>query len=254
LKSARRSDPRSEYVYYAEKKRLASDDRTDVSFSCSDSRGGESVSFPGLPDGGFNSRSLLVSEDHNKPASALAQSVAEPGVDAGELQQQLKRLRSECDRYVTEKSGLQRAADALARERDDLRQRIAGVANERDRLLAEAAAIKNALSEAASRCEAATKDAAQLRQELAAYLSQDSLAVLWALVVKETKAGLGFLRSKIPEGHPGQKWFDLTVEVVTQIGCFAAQASVAFVKWATPRVKELAAKFKSEAEARFAKK
>ncbi|MFY9655222.1 MAG: hypothetical protein WAK01_01345, partial [Methylocystis sp.] len=84
--------------------------------------------------------------------------------------------------------------------------------------------------------------------------SANSLEVIWSVARKETNAGVAFLRSKIPEGHPTLKWYDLAVEWTYALGSFAVESSVAFVKWATPVAKELSAKGLAEAERLLAKK
>lgn len=193
-------------------------------------------------------------EAHADESKHVASQLFPPHVELAELQEKLKRAIAECDRHVAEKAEVLGIADQVSRERDELRQRLAGLSEERDRLYAEAVQLKEHLSQAAGKAEAAALEAANYAKELATKHSADSLQVIWGVVQKETKAGLAFLRSKIPEGHPAQKWFDVGVDTLTEIGCLAVQGSVAFVKWATPRVKELVAKLLSEAEQRLAKK
>jgi hypothetical protein len=212
------------------------------------------------------------------PAAAPAQHP-----EVAELQERLKRAIAECDRHVSEKADVLRMADTVSRERDDLRQRFSGLSEERDKLLSEAETIKQSfvderdrllaeaetvkknfsdaatraesmLREATGRADAAVHEAGRLAQQLASKETTDSLKVLWDVACKETTRGLAFLRSKIPKGHPGQKWFDVTVETVTTVGCLAVQAGAAFVKWATPRVQDLAGKAMVEAEKLLAKK
>jgi hypothetical protein len=181
------------------------------------------------------------------PAAALHAEIAA-------LQDKMQRALADLDRHVAEKAEILGIADAVSRERDQLRVQLAGLARERDHLLAEASKIKDHLGEAASRAEAAALEAARYAKDLADERSADSLQVIWGVVQKETKAGLAFLRSKIPEGHPAQKWLDVTVDLATEVGCIAAQSLSALLKWAIPQAKALFAKLMSEAEQRLAKK
>lgn len=195
-----------------------------------------------------------MSDAPENHAAEPEHAAAPPHPELAELQEKLKRAIAECDRHVAEKAEVLGIADAVSREREDLRQRLAGLSEERDRLFAEAAQLKEHLSHAAGKAEAAALEAANYAKELASKHSADSLQVIWGVAQKETKVGLAFLRSKIPEGHPGQKWFDVAVDTATEVGCLAVQGAVAFVKWATPRVKELVVKLLAEAEQRLAKK
>ena len=145
-------------------------------------------------------------------------------------------------------------ADAVSRERDELSQRLAGVSQERDRLLAEADLIRKSFEEAKQRAEGAVAEVSRLAHQLASNQSANSLEVLWGVVCKETEAGVAFLRSKIPAGHPGLKWFDLAIETTKKAGCLAIQLGSALVKWATPHVRTLYAQLMREVEQRLAKK
>jgi chromosome segregation ATPase len=177
------------------------------------------------------------------------------------LQAQLKSLTADRDRQAFEKSEIIERANSISRERDDFRQRLeaataerASLASERDRLVNEAAAASRALADATKRAEEAGAEVARLRGALEAGPNADPLLLLWEVVSQKTKAGVAFLRSKIPENHPALPWFDTIVETATRLGCLAVNASVAFAKWAVPQVKVLSAKLLSEVEARLAKK
>jgi hypothetical protein len=184
----------------------------------------------------------------------LKRAVADAERHAADLQEKLKRAAADADRHAAEKSEVLRMADAASRERDELAQRVGLLGEERDRLSAEAETLRNALNRATGRIEEALREAGRLGQELASHRSADSLEVIWAVVRKETNAGVAFVRSKIPEGHPGLKWFDLGVEWTHALGTFAVESSVAFVKWATPVAKDLSAKGLAEVERLLAKK
>ncbi len=174
------------------------------------------------------------------------------------MQEQLKSVAAERDRHAFEKSEIVAKANAISRERDELRQRLAAAATERDRLASEAADAARALAEAGRRAEESAKEILGLRHIIEASPSAEPAEVLWALVTERTKAGLAFLRGKIPENHPALGWFDKTVEIATQLGCLAVKASVALAQWIRdtgwPLAKQLAAKLMSEVEARLAKK
>ncbi len=194
-------------------------------------------------------------EDHEDPSnSPVATAAAAANALIADLQEKLKRAMADADRHAADKAEVLRMADAASRERDELAHSVGLLGQERDRLSAEAEALKKALGEAAGRAEAALAEAGRLAQELARQNPTDSLEVLWGVACKETKAGVAFLRSKIPEGHPGLKWFDLSVEWLHAIGSFTVESSVAFVKWATPVAKELWAKALVELEKLLAKK
>jgi len=195
-----------------------------------------------------------IKDPINSPAPAPAPSAAAANALVADLQEKLKRAAAEADRHVAEKAEVLRMADRASRERDELGQRVGLLEQERDRLAAEAETLRNALNRETGRIEEALREAARLGQELASHRSANSLEVIWGVVRKETKAGVAFLRSKIPEGHPAQKWFDLAVEWSLALGCFAVESSVAFVEWATPVVKELSAKGLAEVERLLAKK
>jgi len=174
------------------------------------------------------------------------------------LQEQLKSVAAERDRHAFEKSEIVAKANAISRERDELRQRLAAAATERDRLASEAADAARALAEAGRRAEESAKEILGLRHIIETSPSAEPAEILWALVTERTKAGLAFLRGKIPENHPALAWFDKTVEIATQLGCLAVKASVALAQWIRdtgwPLAKQLAAKLMSEVEARLAKK
>jgi hypothetical protein len=174
------------------------------------------------------------------------------------LQEQLKSVVAERDRHAFEKSEIVQKANAISRERDDLRRLLAAATTERDRLASEAASAARSLKEAVSRAEESAKEILGLRRAVETAPSTEPVEVLWALVTKQTKAGVAFLRSKIPENHPALGWFDKTVEIATKLGCLAVKGSVALAQWVCatgwPRAKELAAKLISEVEARLAKK
>jgi hypothetical protein len=184
----------------------------------------------------------------------LKRAAADADRHAAEKAEVLRRAAADADRHAAEKAEVLRLADAASRERDELAQRVGLLGQERDRLAGEAETLRNALNRATGRIEEALREAGRLGQELASHRSANSLEVIWGVVRKETKAGVAFLRSKIPAGHPAQKWFDLVVEWSYALGCFAVESSVAFVKWATPVVKELSAKGLAEVERLLAKK
>ena len=194
-------------------------------------------------------------ELHEDPLQSPAVAAAPtPNALVADLQEKLKRAAADADRHVKEKAEVLRMADAASRERDELAQRVGLLGQERDRLSAEAETLRSALNRATGRIEEALREAGRLGQELASHRSANSLDVIWGVVCKETKAGLAFLRSKIPEGHPAQKWFDGAVAWSYALGCLAVESSVAFVKWATPVVKDLSAKGIAEVERLLAKK
>ena len=184
----------------------------------------------------------------------LKRAVAEADRHAADLQEKLRRATADADRHAAEKAEVLRMADAASRERDELSVRVDALGTERERLLAEAETLKTALGQATARVEEALAEAGRLAKELASQNAADSLEVIWGVVRKETKAGVAFARSKIPEGHPARKWFDLAVEWSLALGCFAVESTVAFVKWATPVAKELSAKGLGELERLLAKK
>ena len=202
------------------------------------------------PAAGVSAANTLIADLQEK----LKRAVADADRHAVDLQEKLKRAAADADRHAKEKAEVLRMADAASRERDELAQRVGLLGQERDRLSAEAETLRSALNRATGRIEEALREAGRLGQELASHRSANSLEVIWGVVCKETQAGVAFLRSKIPEGHPARKWFDLAVAWSYALGCFAVESSVALVKWATPVVKELSAKGLAEVERLLAKK
>ncbi|MBM3578037.1 MAG: hypothetical protein FJX40_10330 [Alphaproteobacteria bacterium] len=177
------------------------------------------------------------------------------------LQEQLKAIRMERDRQIFEKSEIVAKANAYAKERDDLRDSLAAMTAERDGLVAEKAEATNKTLEASRQVDAANRRAdeaaaeiTRLRHVIATAPSSDPAIVLWNLVQQKTKEGVAWTRAKIPADSPALPWFDKTIAIVTQIGCFAIKATDAFIRWATPRAIELFHKGKAELEARLAKK
>lgn len=197
-----------------------------------------------------------LSDEHETHEAAPA--AAAPAVNVAELQEQLKSVAAERDRHAFEKSEIVQKANAIARERDEARQLLALATKERDRLAGEASDAARALKEAALRAEDSAKEILGLRQAIETAPSAEPIEVLWALVTKQTQAGLAFLRGKIPQNHPALGWFDKTVDIATQLGCLAVKTSIALAQWARdkgwPLAKQLAAKLASEVEGRLAKK
>lgn len=128
-----------------------------------------------------------------------------------------------------------------------LEEQVKSLTAERDRLAA-------ALDAATHRASAAEAEIVKLRTTAAAASAADLLAILWALISQQTKAGVAWLRSKIPANHPALPWFDWTVETATKLGCEAVRLTTAFVKWATPRVIALAEKLIAQAKEQLSKK
>lgn len=177
------------------------------------------------------------------------------------LQEQLKAIRMERDRQIFEKSEIVAKANAYAKERDDLRDSLAAMTAERDRLVGEKTEATNKTLEASRQVDAANRRAdeaaaeiARLRHVIATAPSSDPAIVLWNLIQQKTKEGVAWTRGKIPADSPALPWFDKTIALATQIGCFAIKATDAFIRWATPRAIELFHKGKAELEARLAKK
>ena len=177
------------------------------------------------------------------------------------LQEQLKAIRMERDRQLFEKSEIVAKANAYAKERDDLRDSLAAMTAERDRFVAEKAEASNKTLEASRQVEAANRRAEEaaaevtrLRHAIASAPSSDPAVVLWNLVQQKTTEGVAWIRGKIPADSAALPWFDKTIAIVTQVGCFAVKATDAFIRWATPRAIELFHKGKAELEARLAKK
>jgi len=177
------------------------------------------------------------------------------------LQEQLKATRMERDRQIFEKSEIVAKANAYAKERDDLRDSLAAMTAERDRLAAEtteastkALETSRQLEAAKHRADEAAAEVARLRHAIDTAPSSDPAEVLWSLVSERTKAGVAWVRGKIPAESPALPWFDKTIEVVTQIGCITVKAADAFVRWAAPKAIELFNRGKAELEARMEKK
>lgn len=181
------------------------------------------------------------------------------------MQEQLKSVSADRDRQAFEKAEIVEKANAISRERDDFRSRLATETAARERLAADnyklTAELDSALrsaAEAQRRADESGAEAANLRKRLEAGPANDPLLLLWEVIQQKTKAGVAFLRSKIPPNHPALPWFDQTVEVLTKLGCLAVRLTVAFVKWlqaeGLPRAKELSQKLLAEIETRLAKK
>ena len=197
-----------------------------------------------------------------------------------ELRQKLDAARAEHDSHRTqagaEKAGLEQQLRAANAERDAHRATLDAVTAERDRLSAEAAAAASWLAEAKKRVEEAAVEsknaieaaAAEAKKKVAEAMAEtervraefesrpapDALALLADQAGAKLKAGIAWVRTKIPESHPALPWFDSAVDNGTKLGCFAVRSGCAFVTWATPHAKELAARAQSEIAARIAKK
>jgi hypothetical protein len=181
------------------------------------------------------------------------------------LQEQLKSVSADRDRQAHEKAEIVEKANAISRERDDFRSRLSAETAARERLASDFSRLTQeldtthrSLSEAQRRADEAGAEAAALRKRLEAGPGNDPLLLLWEVIQQKTKAGVAFLRSKIPPNHPALPWFDQTVEVLTKLGCLTVRLTVAFVKWlqaeGLPRAKELCQKLLAEIETRLAKK
>jgi hypothetical protein len=182
-------------------------------------------------------------------------------LELNNLQEQLKAIRLERDRQIFEKSEIVAKANAYAKERDDLRDSLTAVTAERDRLVAEKGEATNKTLEASRQVDAANRRAdeaaaeiARLRHVIATAPSSDPAVVLWSLISQKTSEGVAWVRGKIPADSPALPWFDKTIAIVTQIGCFAVKAADAFIRWAAPKAIELFYKGKAELEARLEKK
>jgi hypothetical protein len=136
---------------------------------------------------------------------------------------------------------------AISHEIGASEEQVKSLTAERDRLAA-------ALDAATLRANAAEAEIVKLRGAAAAASAADLLALLWALISQQTKAGIAWLRAKIPANHPALPWFDWTVETATKLGCEALRLATAFVKWATPHVKALTEKLIAETKAQLSKK
>jgi hypothetical protein len=199
------------------------------------------------------------------------------------LQEQLKTAKAERDRQSFEKSEIVAKANAYAKERDDLKVELASVlterdkiigdvvaehdkvvadiSSERDRLAHEKAAVAASLQEATRRAEDASRRAdeavaeiARLRKIIDAVPPTRAAEVLWALISRETRAAVAWVRSKIPADSPMLPWFDKTIQVVTEVGCMAVKLTREVVAWAAPRVIELTKQGVAKVEELLAKK
>jgi predicted nucleic acid-binding Zn-ribbon protein len=151
------------------------------------------------------------------------------------------------DRHAAEKAEAVAKAQALAKERDELRDRIAALSAERDRLAAE----KSSAEQAAA---AAKAESARLRHEIETMPPPDPAKVLYDFAAGAANAAVAKVRSYIPPESPALGWFDKTVAAATEIGCVAVQATRALLRWAIPQMLKLYAYLKGEIEARIAKK
>jgi hypothetical protein len=199
------------------------------------------------------------------------------------LQEQLRAAKAERDRQTFEKAEIVAKANAFAKERDDAKAELASVlserdkvigdivsdhekiiadlTSERDRLLQErnaATALAQALTrradEASQRADAAAEEIARLRREIASAPSVEPLAVLATYASEKTKAGVAWVRAKIPADSPALPYFDKTVETVTRVGCVTLKLTQDFIAWATPKVIELTKQGVAKVEELLAKK
>lgn len=216
------------------------------------------------------------------------ESIAQPedNVSRAELesiQEQLRAIRAERDRQNFEKAEIVSKANAYAKERDDLKAELASVLSERDQMIGDIVAehekkIADLTSErdrlaqekasatslvqnmtrladdATRRADEAGEEIARLRAVIANTPKDDPFAMLWVLAEEKTKAGVAWVRSKIPADSPILPWFDKTVETVTVLGCAAVKLTREFIAWATPRVIELSRQGAAKLEELLAKK
>jgi hypothetical protein len=164
-----------------------------------------------------------------------------------DLRAQLAATTAERDRHAFEKSEVVAKANGFAKERDELRTRIESVSAERDRLLAEKSALERTAADASA-------ESARLRHQIESTPPADPVKVLYDFASEKTKLGVAKARAAIPPDSPALPWFDRTIVIVTEVGCFAAQATGALIRWLIPRLRDLYAFAKGEIEARMAKK
>jgi hypothetical protein len=138
-------------------------------------------------------------------------------------------------------------AEALSKERDELRDKLAAAGAERDRLK-----MEKALSEQAA--ASARAEAEQLRHKIETMPPPDPAKVMLDFAGDGANATVAKVRSYIPPESRTLVWFDRFVAAIIEIGCLAAQATQALLRWAIPRLVKLFAYLKGEIETRTAKK
>lgn len=177
------------------------------------------------------------------------------------LQEQMKAIRADRDRQNFERAEIVAKANAYAKERDELKEQLASALGERDRLAQEKASatalvqnLTRRADDASRRADEAAEEVARLRAAIDATPSADPVALLLALAEEKTKAGVAWLRAKIPADSPMLPWFDKTVETLTMAGCMAVKLTKEFIAWATPRVIALSKQGAAKVEELLAKK
>jgi hypothetical protein len=225
-----------------------------------------------------------ISEETTMSDESVAQ--PEDGVSRAEfehLQEQLRTVKAERDRQAFEKAEIVAKANAYAKERDDAKAELASVLSERDRVIGDVVAdhekviadltsdrdrllqernaatslvqgLTRRADDANQRADAAAEEVARLRQQIADTPTADPLDVLVTLVSEKTKAGVAWVRGKIPADSPALPYFDKTIETVTRVGCVTLNLSRDFIAWATPKAIELAKQGVAKVEEMLAKK
>jgi len=163
-------------------------------------------------------------------------------------------LREQLAARVADNNALALKAGSAERERDDLKARLAESEAQRAGLEAAKAELAGKLDAAQRAGDAARASAARLQSALDARPQDDSLAVLWAVLQKETARLVAFLRSKIPADSPALPWFDKAVATIAKIGCLLMTNGIALIKWATPKAIVLFNQLKAQIEAKLEKK
>jgi hypothetical protein len=177
------------------------------------------------------------------------------------LREQLKSIRADRDRQNFERAEIVAKANVFAKERDELKERLAAAVGERDRLAQEKASASALLQNLTRRADEADRRAGEAEAEVARLRAAidnapaaDPLALLGAVATEKSKAGVAWLRSKIPADSPALPYFDKTVETVTRAGCMAVKLTREFIAWATPRVIALSKQGAAKVEELLAKK
>jgi hypothetical protein len=167
--------------------------------------------------------------------------------ELGDLRAQLATASAERDRHASEKSEVIARANSFAKERDELRAKVEVLSAECERLKAGKTQLERAAADARA-------ESAKLRHQIETTPAVDPVKVLYDFSAEKTKAGVVKVRSMIPPDSAALPWFDKSIAIITEVGCFAVQATGAFIRWLIPRLRELYAFLKSEIEARLAKK
>ena len=159
------------------------------------------------------------------------------------LRAEFEIASAERDRQAVEKSQAIAKVDGSVKECAELRETLEALSAERDRLLAEKADIERA-------AETARAETLRLRHQIDSAPQIDPAKMLFEFAAERVKVLIAKSRGMIPSNSLALRWFDKTMAIIIEVGCFGVEATRALVRWAIPRLRKLYAFVQSEVKTR----